>query len=458
MSRILIIDDEAAIRSSTEHILRTMNYEVFTASTCAEGIAFVNNEKFDLVISDLLVPEIKDGLAIIQAVKAQEYPPAILIMSVYDSTDNVVEAMRAGADDFIKKGFTVKELQIRVEKLLNLYQREREHEIEKRLLNQHLKRRFGDFKIVGKSQKITELIWLIDKVASFGKVTCLIEGETGTGKELAAREIHRRSSRQNRLFVDVNCAGVPEQLLENELFGHDRGAYTGASSIHQGKFEWADGGVLFLDEISELKVRSQAKLLRVIEEGKFSRLGSNKPITADVMIITATNKNLARLVQIGKFRKDLYYRLNVVKIHTPPLREHLEDISLLVDLFISQLNNKYLAQKSVSDEVISMLHSHQFPGNVRELKNILENAYIQADKDVIGKKHLQIEPMHLQSQNPEREMIGLTPLKKAVQNYEKDYVIKALERNFWNITRTAASLGVTREGLTKKMKRLNIRK
>lgn len=458
MQRILIIDDDPIILSSTEHIVQKMAHEVYTATTSAEGIALINSEKFDLIISDFMIPEATDGLAIIKTVKAQDYPPAILIMSAYGTTNNVVAAMREGADDFINKGFKVGELQLRIEKLLKLHQREREHEIDKRLLNQHLKRTFGDFQIVGKSQKIKELIELIDRVASHGKVTCLIEGETGTGKELVAREIHRRSSRYNKPFVDINCASVPEQLMENELFGHDKGAFTGAGSIHQGKFEWAQGGVLFLDEISEMKSDAQAKLLRVIEQEKFSRLGSNKTITTDVMILTATNKNLLELVQREKFRKDLYYRLKVVKIETPPLREDLEDIPLLVDFFLSQLNNKYLTHKFVSKEVISILQSHQFPGNVRELKNILENAYIQADNDVIGKEHLWIESMESQSQNSKSKMTKLTPLKLAVQKFERKFISDALEQNLWNITRTAAAIGLTREGLMKKMKRLNIKK
>ncbi|MBN1347957.1 sigma-54-dependent Fis family transcriptional regulator [candidate division KSB1 bacterium] len=458
MYRVLIVDDQAPMLTSTKHIIQKMNCEVKTSTNSEEAIRLIISENFDLIICDLLVPELEDGLAIIDAAREQANSPGILVMSAYDSIDNVVKAMQEGADDFISKGFTVDGLRIKIEKLLSSHQIAQRQRIEKQLFEEHLHKTFGDYKIIGKSSKIRELIELIHRVAEFDKTTCLIEGETGTGKELVARAIHRNSKRKHGPFVDINCASVPDELIENELFGHDKGAFTSAVSNQQGKFEWASGGVIFLDEIGEMNLRAQAKLLRVIENNQFNRLGSNKVIKTDVMIIAATNKNLSELIAEGKFREDLYFRLNVVRITTPPLRENLEDIPLLVDYFISQINQNYMTHKTVSEEVIQVLKSYEYPGNVRELRNILENAYIQTSGNIISKQHLWIEPITTNHEHIKLKGSTASPLKKAVHNFEREFITRALEKNFWNITRTAAALGISREGLIKKMKRLNIDK
>ena len=376
------------------------------------------------------------------------------MMTAYGTIETAVEAMKNGAFDYITKPFGKDELIINVKKAMDAFN----IKIENRILKDQLEELNEKFELIGVSKAMEEVKNLIKKVAVNDKVNVLITGESGTGKELVAREIHRLSYRANRPFIAVNCSAIPEALLESELFGYEKGAFTGAVSKRDGKFKIANGGTLFFDEIGEMPINMQAKLLRVIQDSEVTPIGGNNSYKVDVRIISATNKNLEEMIKNGSFRDDLYYRLNVVPIHIKPLRERKEDIPVLVKHIMNKLNQKLKCDiKEINDEIESLLLSYDYPGNVRELENILERAFILAGGDhlkredfPIFEKSLETEPLSLNGKN-------LKEISKSAKNIaEKKAIEEALIKTKWNRVKAAKLLGIDYKTLRLKMKELKV--
>ncbi len=376
--RILIVDDEESMRDFLHITLTREGYDVHTASTAADAIISFEENLFDLIISDIKMPSMS-GIELLKKMKSINPDIPVIMITAYASVDTAVEAMKQGAYDYISKPFKVEELKHIVNNALE----KRRLEQENMLLREELKSHFGFGEIIGTSKKMKEIYALILKVAKTN-TNILITGESGTGKELVARAIHRESTRKDGAFVPVNCGAIPENLLETELFGHEKGAFTGAIKEKKGLFEVADGGTLFLDEVTELAPNLQVKLLRAIQERRFRRVGGTDDIDVDVRLISATNRDIDKEVQEGRFRQDLYFRINVIPIHLPPLRERREEIPLLSNYFIvkySQVMGKDI--KGISPEALEILRGYSYPGNVRELENIIERAVALESTDTI---------------------------------------------------------------------------
>jgi DNA-binding NtrC family response regulator len=465
MNSILIVDDELSMLRGIEyHLQESTNYKIYTAIDREGAIKILESNEIDLVVTDLMLPDIRDGLNIMETAKKQWYQPTVLAMTAFESVENAVNAMKAGADDFVSKGFGLDELSLRIENLLKKKKQVDQLSIENRILRETIQQQFSDYKIIGQSPNMQDLMKKVQKVAADARATCLIEGESGTGKDLVARTIHTMSVRRNAPFVPINCAAIPENLIESELFGHEKGSFTGAYHTKQGKFEDARGGIIFLDEIAELPSTLQVKLLRVLEEKSFYRIGGSQPIEVDLMVISATNKNLQELVSEGHFREDLYFRLNVVNIVVPPLRERRQDIPEISQFFLAKFNrerNKYL---KFSKKTLHLLESYDFPGNVRELRNIIEDAfvftdgyYIQPDKLSFRKSLVAAD---MGGNNSPLEMlknIDKLSRKEAQIQFEKEYYGRLLQASFWNIHEAAKVAGHSREWLSKKLKMLGLK-
>ena len=466
MYRLLIVDDDPTMLKSIELNLEdNPDYEVRSASDRKTAFELLKQYEFDLVVSDLMVPEVEDGQAIVREAKSMWYQPFVLTMTAFESWENAVSTMKAGADDFISKGFGVDELTLRIDNLLKKKQKIEHLEFENRILKETIQQQYSDYKIIGQAPVMKKLIKKIHKVAEDAQSTCLIFGETGTGKDLVARNIHALSSRNEAPFVPINCAAIPENLIESELFGHERGSFTGAHTAKQGKFEIANGGVIFLDEIGELPLSLQVRLLRVLEERSFYRIGGKVPINVDIMILVATNKDLRKLVREGDFRQDLFYRLDVITIETPPLRKRKQDIPLLTQFFLDKFNRERKKNIALSDEALNLLIHHNFYGNVRELRNIIEDAFVLCEDGLIVPENLSIGRSSYQKMRQTETKDDLIPKEfipqaydKAVMEFEKQYFKKILELNEWNSKEAAKDAGISREWLTKKIKKHNIKR
>jgi DNA-binding NtrC family response regulator len=466
MYRLLIVDDDPTMLKSIELNLEDHpDYEVRSASDKKTAFALLKQHEFDLVVSDLMVPEVQDGQAIVREAKSMWYQPFVLTMTAFESWENAVSTMKAGADDFISKGFGVDELILRIDNLLKKKQKIAHLEFENRILKETIQQQYSDYKIIGQAPVMKKLIKKISKVAEDAQSTCLIFGETGTGKDLVARNIHALSLRKDAPFVPINCAAIPENLIESELFGHERGSFTGAHTAKQGKFEIANGGVIFLDEIGELPLALQVRLLRVLEERSFYRIGGKVPINVDIMILVATNKDLRKLVKEGDFRQDLFYRLDVITIETPPLRKRKQDIPLLTQFFLDKFNRERKKKIEISNEAMDLLKNHNFYGNVRELRNIIEDAFVLCEDGLIVPVNLSIVhstpakagPTDLKEEFVSKEYIP-QEFDKAVAEFERQYFKKVLELNDWNSKKAAKDAGISREWLTKKIKKHNIKR
>jgi len=453
--KILIVDDEANILKVLSALLKKEGYEVTTAESGEDAITHLYEEGLSVVITDLKMPGM-DGVELLKTVMRYNADIPVIILTAHGTINNAVEAIKIGAFDYLTKPFDRDELIQVVKKAVNTYEYRRSD------VN-------IDFEtdepihIIGRSQRMQEIYSLIEKIAPSDS-TVLITGESGTGKELVARIIHLKSNRAKGPFIKVNCAAIPRELVESELFGYEKGAFTGAFSQKPGRFELADGGTILLDEVSELPIDMQAKLLRVLQEHQIWRVGGIKSVKVNVRVISATNRNLAQEVEKGNFRSDLYYRINVVPIEVPPLREHREDIGDFVNYFIqkfSRKNRKNVTQ--ISEAALEYLINYPWPGNVRELENLVERLVILSTKDILDITDI---PEEIKLRQISRQQEVPTPLKgidfkeivkKATSDIEKELILKALKETNGNVTKASELLGISRKSLQLKMKELGLR-
>lgn len=449
---ILVVDDEPNILKVIEGILTDEGYVVRTAHSGEEALAEVRRSSPDLVILDIWLPGM-DGLQALDMLRGMVPETPVIMISGHGTVETAVRALKMGAYDFIEKPPTIERTLLAVRHAL-----EQQHLLrENRALRQHLERQH---EILGESPAIKKILKQIESVApSHGRV--LIRGESGTGKELIARAIHRGSLRRDEPFVEVNCAAIPDELIESELFGHERGAFTGATTTRQGKFELADGGTIFLDEIGDMSLKTQAKVLRVLQEQTCERVGGTEAIRVDVRVIAASNKDLEAEISKGRFREDLYYRLNVIPFEMLPLRERREDIPLLARHFLAGFCAEYgKREKTLSPGAMELFLQHAWPGNVRELKNVMERLVIMVPGDVIDR--FDVEPALRARRGREEETAVVpeawrtAPLREARNRFEREYILMHMRENQWNVTRAAERLKIERSNLHRKLKAYGI--
>ncbi len=445
--RILIIEDDESLARVTEMSLADAGYRVAKARDGAQGLAMHRAEGYDLILSDLQLPRM-DGMALLREVK-RTAPVPVIMMTAYGSIDSAVEAMKLGAFDYLTKPFSQEELVLLVSKALRMASLEEEN----RALKRELAEKYSLGSLIGKSPGMQEVFALIDKVAPT-EASVLLLGESGTGKELAARAIHSLSPRREGPFVTVNCSAIPENLLESELFGHVRGAFTGAIREKAGKFEAAEGGTVFLDEIGDMPLVMQAKLLRAIAEREIERVGGEKPLEVDVRVVSATNKDLARAVREGSFREDLFFRLNVVAITLPPLRERTEDVPLLIEHFLKRFGKTGCA---LDQEAMKALEAYGWPGNVRELANSIERALVLCGGEKIGLEHLPVSLLRKEKAYGKVAM-EIPANGLSLEDLERSLIQEALERHGWNQSRAASFLGISRPTLVYRMEKYGLQK
>lgn len=447
---ILIVDDEPSIRDILEVVLGEAGYHVETVGNGKAALdAIKSHGPFDLLITDLRMPGM-DGIELMEKVKQFDGEIETIIISAYADIKQAVRAIKLGAFDYLQKNFSTDELLLTVEKAL-----ERRHlRQENRCLKQKLENRYKFEDIVYESQKIKNICEVIERIAPT-RASVLVTGESGVGKEVFARAIHKKSDRRDRPFVAINCSTLPDNLLESELFGHEKGSFTGAVARKIGKLELAQGGTVFLDEIAEISPFLQTKLLRFLQELEFERLGGLEKIKVDVRIIAATNKDLVKAIDSGEFREDLYYRLNVINLHIPPLRDRKQDIPLLAQLFLNQYNREYGRNINlISIKSLEYLMAYSWPGNVRELKNTMERAVAIADPkdDILLPRHL--PPEILGKEIPGEEEKNMLSLAE----FEKQHILNTLKRVNWNKSLAAQQLEINRQTLYNKMKQYGITK
>jgi two-component system nitrogen regulation response regulator NtrX len=504
--RVLIVDDEKNIRAAIEMIHRNAGWEAKSAAGVDDALAVLQGERFDLVYLDLAMPG-RDGIDGLRSIKELHPDQMVVILTGQGTIERAVEAIKLGAFDFLEKDCGKEKILLTSRNALDYRTLSEENKVLRRKVS-------GRREFLGKSRAVVEIFDQIGRVAPTS-ARVLIMGESGTGKELIAQAIHDRSPRKNAPFVKVNCAAIPEELIEAELFGSEKGAYTGATESRKGRFETADGGTLFLDEVGDMSLRVQTKVLRALQEGEIERVGSNKTLRVDVRVIAATNKDLAREVAAGRVREDLYYRLNVVPIVAPPLRDRCEDIPLLAEVFVNEFCDEYgIPRKTLEWEVVELLSGYPWPGNVRELRNQIERSVILSREKVIRARDLSAElrmgkppvtsrgagaapraeapqgtstgaisrpdtasvtsgseppdtsPAHVQ-EPPATSTVAppetwvsheALPLQEARRRFERDMIRRALERNNWNISRAADELGLERTNLHKKLRAYGLTK
>jgi two-component system response regulator HydG len=443
--RILVVDDEESHRIMLRAVLKDEGYEVAEAADGSEAVRAVEQEPFDLILLDVRMKTM-DGIEALNEIRKISPLIPVLIMTAYASVKTAVEALKAGAFDYLTKPLDIEELKILIEKALELY-----HLREENLtLKERLGDRFDFSKIIGKSGKMRELFDTLSLVAPTD-ATILILGESGTGKELVANAIHHNSFRKSQPFIKVSCSALPETLLESELFGHEKGSFTGAIARREGRFQLAHRGSIFLDEVGEMSPTTQMKLLRVLQEKEFDPLGSVQTLKVDVRVIAATNKDLDQEVKKGRFREDLFYRLNVIPIHLPPLRERKEDIPDLANHFLSQYREKNKKEiKEFSPKALDLLIRYEWPGNIRELENCIERAVIVARGELIAPVDLPPSIQNLPAGKGDSEI--LFPAGISLQEAEKALILKTLEDAGGNRSRAAEILGINRRTLQMKLK------
>ncbi len=441
---ILIADDEINSREGLQKAILEEGRRVDLAADGAEAFEMIQTRDYDVLISDIRMPNM-GGMELLEKTKQASPNTDVIMLTAYGSIEMAVRAMRLGAYNYLTKPVNLDELDVMLDQVFNKRRIEQENEYHR----ESGKVQSGAAGIVGQSQPIQELLETIEQVAP-SKATVLITGETGSGKELVARAIHEQSQRKDRLFVPIHCAALSENLLESELFGHERGAFTGAIKQRKGRFEVADGGTLFLDEISEISPSIQVKLLRVLQEKQFERVGGSETLSVDIRIIAATNRSLQKLVDKGEFREDLFYRLKVITVNTPPLRERKDDIPLLVDAFVqryAQENNKGAVK--VSKEAMNHLVNYSWPGNVRELQGVIESMVLLARGDVIEAKNV---PHEIRGDDDDGSVSHASiDADATLADVEKQVILDALKRHNGNRTKTAEALGIGRRTLIRKL-------
>jgi two-component system nitrogen regulation response regulator NtrX len=445
-ANLLIVDDEPNTLASLSRAFRLAGHEATVCDNALKALEFAKTQNFDLIFSDVVMPG-KDGLSFLEDLRSQGIMVPVVMMSGQAHIEMAVRATRLGALDFLEKPVSTEKLLLTVENVLKLRRLESE--------NRQLRQRLGKHEIVWTAEVMRKVMTQVERVAASESRVCIL-GETGTGKELIARTLHERSPRAAGPFITLNCAAVPAELIESELFGHEKGSFTGAAARHTGKFEQAEHGTIFLDEIGDMALSMQAKLLRVLEEGEVERIGGDKPISVDVRVLVATHRNLETRVREGKFRQDLFHRIYVFPLTLPPLRERREDIPALVEHFARQV----CAQNSwkpilFAGEAIAALTAYPWPGNVRELRNVVERLMLLANEGVVTmdtvRSALPSAPTSLLSSGP-----SSGPLADRVQAFEREAILGELKRNNYHITNTAKSLGLERSHLYKKAEQLGI--
>ena len=448
MSTILVVDDDIGICESLSETLRSDGYEVITAVDGKSALEILKRDSIDLAMIDVRLPRI-DGMALLDWILENHVPVQVVMISAHGTVGLAVEATRKGAFDFLEKPLQMDRVAVTVRNALGQHQLEQE----KKALFDELRERYH---MVGSSKVMQEVFRLVDRAAKTD-TKVLITGESGTGKELVARAIHVNSARASRRFLAMNCASLPDSLIENELFGHRKGSYTNASADQKGKFEQANGGTLFLDEIGDMSLNVQAKLLRVLEEGEVTPIGAEKPTPVDVRIIAATNRDLESMVEQGTFREDLFYRLNVLHIEVPPLRERREDIPVLLDYYVERFceTNRFPG-KTFSPQAMGYLMAYSWPGNVRELRNIAEKLVVFFPDVHRFELHHVLECMGSSSGFAHEVSSVPRSLREARQAFEKRFIEQRLMANQWRIVQTAKELGIQRSHLWKKMKQYGI--
>jgi two-component system nitrogen regulation response regulator NtrX len=443
---ILIVDDEKSICQSLGAILADEGYEVLTAGSGEEALKVIGDELPSLVLLDVWLPGI-DGVETLEIIKS-DYPQVrVIVMSGHGTIETAVKATKLGAFDFIEKPLSLEKVIIGVNHVFELIRLEEENKLLKQKMIQ-------EYELTGVSPPIEELKEMINIVAPTN-AWILIMGENGTGKELVARSIHKQSRRFGKPFIEVNCAAIPEDLIESELFGHEKGAFTGATEKRRGKFDLAHEGTLFLDEVADMSLKAQAKILRILQEKKFERVGGSTIIPTDVRVLAATNKDLEKEMEEGRFRQDLYYRLNVIPLRILPLRERKEDIPFLVDRFLKEFSLKEgEAEKALEEDALAKLMEHNWPGNVRELKNIVERLVIMAPNPMITAKDI---PTLMKGQQvTETAEDDANSFQGAKMEFEKHYIVKKLQEYDGNISKTAEAIGLERSNLHRKIKKYSL--
>jgi DNA-binding NtrC family response regulator len=450
---ILIVDDDGVMQETLSGVLRKRGYEIFSVGSGNEALSMIKKNVIDLILLDMRLPDI-DGLEVLKKIKEFDTEILVIMMTAFSDVQTAVLAMKSGAYDYINKPFELDELKLLIEK--GLETKSLINEV--RRLHRQQKENYQNSHIYGVSPQIHYVKELIGMISKTHKTSVLIQGESGTGKELAANAIHYNSHRSDKPLMKINCSAIPDSLLESELFGHEKGAFTDAKNTKKGLFELADGGTVFLDEIGDMNPFLQSKILRVLENQTFMRVGGEREIKVEIRIIAATNKNLEAMVKEGFFRKDLYYRLKVMVVEMPPLRDRLEDILLLSNLFIEENNKEYnKTNRGFSDEAKKLMVQYSWPGNVRELRNVIERAMILTDQEVITPKHLPFELKQTEKipEDTEHEISEITP-DMSLEDMEKVHLSKVLKRLEWNKSKASKTLGISRATLRAKIKKYNL--
>ncbi len=454
--RILVVEDERAIQLALSGLLRRQGYEVEVAGSGDDALAALVDGAFDLVLTDLALGRGPDGMDVLRGAKERRPECAVVMITAHGSEAIAVEAMKAGAEDYVPKPFDNDEIRMVVQRALERTRLEREN----RLLREQIQRQYGFENLIGAGPSMQQVFQTLQKVAETD-LTVLVLGESGTGKELVAQALHNRSPRKDRPFVAVNCAAISRELVESELFGHEKGAFTGADARRVGRFEAAECGTIFLDEIGDMASETQAKVLRVLQERSFERVGGTQPIAVDVRVVAATHRNLAEDVAKNRFREDLYYRLKVVEIGLPPLRDRREDVPALAQRFLEEVTERLgLEKKRLGDDSLARLARHAWPGNVRELHNVIERAAVLSAGAIIEESDLNL------GSDARSDASGLTSIeglafseakKLAVEQFERAFLLQALRRSGGNISRAAESVGMVRQSLQQKIRELGLR-
>ena len=452
MGRILVVDDHDSLRRGLVRALMAAGHDVEEAGNGTAAIERLQDSQFDVVLTDLRMGG-ADGMDVLRTTRSLQPSAAVILMTAFGSIHTAVEAMKIGAFDFVQKPFEIEEMELKIDKAIEV--RQLKHQVD--YLQHEQQDRYDFDRIIGASGALNSVLGIVKKVARSNS-TVLIRGETGTGKELIAGAIHHNSHRANRAFVKVNCAALQENLLESELFGHEKGAFTSADKQRVGRFEQADGGTLFLDEVGDMSPSTQSKILRVLQEQEFERLGGTRTLRVDVRLIAATNRNLMTMVQEGRFREDLFYRLNVVSVEMPPLRDRKDDIAALAEFFVRRFVGELKKRiEGIHTDALKLLMRHHWPGNIRELENVIERAVLLSDGPLVHAGDLQIgEQVAASSNGSAQTAVKIPPTGIPLEEIERQAVVEALRMSNWVQKDAAELLAISPRVMNYKIKILNI--